>query len=340
MPIDFLAGEKHFLDHLYPIWEALPPKKRGSLFLVQVEADSNSVPELSQHAARHRYAGCRFFGSRRAAQAWLASRPGPLVVASVRDDRLAEQTGRPVVFCEHGAGQTYDGAGHPSYAGGRGRNKVVLFLCPNQSVAERNLFVRPQIPAVVVGCPKLDQWHRQPPKLQDKPPTLAVGWHWDCRVCSETRWAFPLYRDYLPSLLTIGPVLGHGHPRVWRRLAALYPSLGIEPVEDFAEVVERADLYICDNSSTLFEFASLNRPVVVINAPWYRRTIHHGLRFWEAASIGVQVEHPSELTAAVKRALLDEPEQQQARAAGVALAYAYTDGRAAERAAQAILALK
>jgi len=115
--------------------------------------------------------------------------------------------------------------------------------------------------------------------------------------------------------------------------------LGIEPVEDFEDVLERADLYMCDNSSTLFEFASVGRPVVVLNAPWYRRHIEHGLRFWEAATVGVQVDHPAELRDAVMQALEDPPEQQAARQAAVRIAYTYTDGQASKRAAQEILEL-
>ena len=60
-------------------------------------------------------------------------------------------------------------------------------------------------------------------------------------------------------------------------------------MRDFDEVMERSTLYICDNSSTLYEFASTGRPVVVLNAPWFRRDIEHGLRFWEHADVGVSV---------------------------------------------------
>ena len=73
----------------------------------------------------------------------------------------------------------------------------------------------------------------------------------------------------------------------------------------FEDVVRRADLYIADNTSTLFEFAALDRPVIVLNAPWYRRGVEHGLRFWEFADVGVQVDDPESLVDAIGRALED-----------------------------------
>jgi hypothetical protein len=252
--------------------------------------------------------------------------------------RRAVAWGGPVVLCEHGAGQSYQG-NHSSYAGGRGREQVVLFLCPNEAAAERNRHAYPGVPALAIGCPKLDAYHLSPAKPRGAPPVLALSFHWDCLVAPESRWAFPPYRNVLPGLASAYHVLGHGHPRVWPRLEEQYRNMRLEPVADFDEVMRRADLYICDNSSTLFEFASTGRPVVVLNAPYYRREVNHGLRFWEAATVGIQCDDPHLLLQAVKQALADLPEQQAARQAAVSLAYAHTDGRAAERGAEAILGL-
>ena len=94
---------------------------------------------------------------------------------------------------------------------------------------------------------------------------------------------------FLAALAERWTVLGHGHPRILDQLMPVYEELGIEPAYTFEEVLDRASVYCCDNSSTLFEFASLDRPVVVLNPPWYRREVEHGLRFWEAATVGVQV---------------------------------------------------
>jgi hypothetical protein len=60
-------------------------------------------------------------------------------------------------------------------------------------------------------------------------------------------------------------------------------------VASLREVQRRAAVYVCDNSSSMYEFAATGRPVVVLDLPegrikgiGYRRNINHGLRFWDA----------------------------------------------------------
>jgi hypothetical protein len=214
-----------------------------------------------------------------------------------------------------------------------------LFICPNEAVAVRNRTYYPAARSVVVGCPRLDSWHRRPPKSRSTPPVVALSFHWDAAsVCPEARWAWPHYKS---ALLAIAKdkrwrLLGHGHPRALGELRGAYAACDVPVVERFDQVMEQADVYVCDNSSTIFEFASLDRPVVVLNAPWYRREVRHGLRFWDASEVGINCSEPDEVTAAIALALEDHPAQQEARRRAVALAYAYTDGRAAQRAARAI----
>ena len=97
--------------------------------------------------------------------------------------------------------------------------------------------------------------------------SLRFRWHWDGYACPEWRSAFDWYKHELVKLAqsTDIKVLGHQHPNR-RDIGEWYRRHGIEFTADFDEVLRRADVYACDNSSTLYEFASTGRPVVVLNA--------------------------------------------------------------------------
>lgn len=256
-----------------------------------------------------------------------------MVVAASGDLRLAN--GRPVVFCEHGAGQSYSSR-HSSYAGGRGRKGVRLFLCPGAHPSERNRKFYPHVPVVEIGCPKMDRWHVKP--VNPEPRTVAISFHWNCTVHRETRSAWGEFISALPELAAAGDlnVIGHAHPRIARILKPYYERAGIEYARSFNEVLRRASCYVCDNSSTIFEFASTDRPVVLMNSRYYRRGVTHGLRFWSEASIGLQVDSPRALLGTIRNALKDLPYMADRRRAAVSRVYTYTDGLAAQRAAAAI----
>lgn len=261
---------------------------------------------------------------------------GAALVSSASDLALAVRQGyQRLAYLEHGIGQPYGPtAGYP---GGAGRQHVSLFLSPNETAAaaDRATYApawrEPAPRIVVVGDPRLDTL----PAREPGPLRVAVSFHWECTAPQEARSAYPYYRQALGKLSAAYPLLGHGHPRAQRALERVWRQLGVEFAPSFDEVLRRADVYVCDNSSTLYEFASTGRPVVVLNAPWYRREVEHGLRFWQAAGVGVQVNHPDELVAAVELALADPPERQVARAAALRLAYAHPSGAAA-RAARAL----
>lgn len=273
---DFLATEPHYRDHLLPVWDALREEERGG-FNRRTRADVT-------------------------------------VVASVGDYNL---TTGPVIRFEHGIGLSYRGVVNPAYAGGRGHGRCLGFPSPNRYAADRWLETYPDRPAPVVGVPRLDRWLRRPRKPYTDPPTVAVSFHWDCRVVPETRWAFPHFVGAVAELARADrlQVIGHAHPRARVELKSFYRRHGIEWVPHFADVLDRADVYVCDNSSTLYEFAATDRPVVVLNPPWYRRGVEHGLRFWEHADVGVNCDDPAQLVPAVRRALTDPPDVRAARRA-------------------------
>lgn len=303
--IDILATEGHWLDHLTPI-----------------------------HAALGAHAGAVLTDRH------LPSGGDVTVVASYRDMKNARKHGRPVALAEHGAGQSYQRNGRPasqgSYIGSLDRDGVIAVLVPGEAQATVHRAAHPDLPVHVVGCPKLDQLALIPRPVNAR-PVVAVSWHWDCKLVPETTSAWRFYRAAVAELSRTHQVLGHGHPRLWPQIRGEYERMGIEPVRDFAEVVARADVLAVDNSSVMFEWAALDRPVVVVNSPKYRRNVHHGGRFWEWADVGLQVDRPDQLATTVDKALLDPLGVAVRRREIVRDIYGQPAGSAAQRAAEAVI---
>ena len=323
--IDFLAREPHFLDHLAPTWRALPKEHRGAFYVQKPfieRARSLGIESPKEYELIKEVEGSEL----------------PLTfTAAYWDMKNSRNLGRLTVITEHGAGQSYLGVQSGSYLRSTDRAGVVGILVPGQYQASISEHYHPAIPTYAVGVPKLDQLHKDkklPKKAKGK---VAFSTHWDCKVCPETRSSIRHYRRALPLLDKKFDFLGHAHPRFAGVMEAIYLKHGIEYVPDFSEVIERAEVYICDNSSTIFEWASLDRPVVILNAPWYRRDVEHGLLFWEFRDIGVQVDLPRELPGAIKKAMADPKEIAERRREIIAQVYGACDGRAAERAANALL---
>jgi len=247
--------------------------------------------------------------------------------------------GRPVIYVEHGAGQSYldaanDGQG---WSGGPGLDHCVLFVCPSVRVAERWRARYGDVRAVAVGCPALDAFHVERPRGG---PVVFTS-HWNCAVTPETLPAHDHYAAALPSILSTlrasGVLLaGHAHPRIARRMQPYWQQLGVEWLSDFDVVLSTARLVVADNTSALYEAAAVGIPVVALNAPWYRRDVEHGLRFWSHVP-GLQCDDPADLARVILEAVDDPPAAQALRAHAVEFAYAGLDGRASERAADAIM---
>jgi hypothetical protein len=319
MKIDGLANEPHFVDHVASIIAALPAVHRGRVVVPPGLAD------------RARYHGLKPSDAPPREQR-------PCVISSYGDLRRARTLGRRrLILIEHGIGQSFSGS-HPSYPGGRDRDDVGLYLAPNHHAAARVRQANPATDVVVIGSPRAERLpQREPHPSDDGRPVVAISFHWNATVSMESRPAWRHYRRSLRALAARYRLIGHGHPRMMSRLLPEYERLGVEVVRDFDDVCRRADLYVCDGVSTLYEFASTGRPVVVLNAPWYRRRVQHGLRFWEAADVGIQVDDPRYVFDAIDRALVDAAPDRRRREAALDLVYAFRSG-AAQRAVEAILA--
>lgn len=294
--IDALSSAPHYRAHLLPLWEALPPEVRGERF----DLDAGGRPR-----------GPRPDASR------------AVLVASGRDMGHAFNNGyRRIALMEHGIGQSYVDMPNGGYPGGAGRGVVGLFLSPNETAASHDRAAYPKARVEVIGDPVLDTL----PRGHGDGRTVAISFHWNWTRLPELTSAAPHYLSAFRPLMERFTVLGHGHPRMIDRLLTTYRQLGIEVVRSFDEVCRRADLYACDNSSSIYEFAATGRPVVVLNAPWYRREVSHGLRFWDAADVGRQVDEPNELVEAIEWSL-SEPRPSSTDAA-LRLAYSHTSGAA------------
>ena len=303
--ISLVASEPHYRHHIQPIWDLIPEQYQHT----------RGIPDYMIVGG---YADVKAFPTRR------------------------------YVYVEHGAGQSYTNptdvhtfrSVRSYYSGGNGHQMCDLFLCPSQEVADRWLERYPNKAAVVVGSPRLDPWHaglRGAPEAR----TLAITFHWDALHTGipETASAFA---EYLPVLTEAirnfrsqgWQILGHSHPR-YPAVRKFWESpeiaqLGVE-YASAEDVLDRASVLIADNTSMQAEFLSLGRRVVWLNHSGYRRDVSHGGRFWTWPDTmgGSQIDSPSQL---VRLDIDTVPET-------TGHPYAFADGQASARAADAVVSL-
>lgn len=272
MSVDFYATREWYVDHLAPIWKALPDHQRGTFYVAPRET----------MAERLRSYGIRGeFGQPR-----LPARP--VVVAG--GNELAGLR-RPILV-EHGAGQTYRDVSHESWAGGPGRDRCLLFVVPNGTAAAANLDRYPHTPNVIAS-PRVEALQKI---LPGGPGRVVFGRHWDSYLCPELQSAWPHYfgtiRDYCREFPERAAL--HFHPRaadVGRTLAAEW---GVPYYDRFEKVIHGAHVFVIDNSSSGYEAAACGISVLWYNSPDWRRRVEHGLRFWSLPA-NVQVDTPDEL---------------------------------------------
>lgn len=289
------SSESQYCDHLAPVLDEL--RKRGQ------EVEHVHGLQMRGHV-----------------------RGEPVIVASRRDAGFLSK--KRLVMIEHGAGQRYHrDAGGPDVANW----DVELFLAPSQRVADDQAVVYPGAKRLAVGSPRVEFLA----SLPRTPHDVVVAWHWPSGTAPEAKGAWDHYGGAVAALSKSVPILGHGHPRMHSRLGPEYKRLGIPYEWDWAACVRRAKALVADNSSIMWEACALDIPVVVVNAPFYRKDVTWGLRFWEYADIGPQVDHPTELAEAVRQAT-EEDRWAARRAEAASYVYGEVAGSIA-RAADAVL---
>jgi hypothetical protein len=323
---------RHFIDHMAPVWLALPMGVRGTFY----------CPESLVGYAREKGIEPLGVADQESFLEVLSRGKKPLtLVGGHGDPAWLDKTGRKNVILMHGTGFVFNRRverRHGSYPGtNRNRANTVLMLAASEEIAAIEREGNPTIRVEVIGCPKLDYWHRQPPKpLSPSGPVVALAWHWRCNRVPETNTAFDEYKQALPELARRYKVLGHGHPHFMEELVPIYEEIGIEVVRDLDEVFGRADVMVADGTSAAFEFASLDRPVVIC---WSRNwhNADYGGMFQRLRDLGVVCRTPGWLPYAVAEAVRDDERWAARRRQVVEQAYTYTDGHCADRAAKAIV---
>lgn len=296
MILDLFARRPQFIDHLAPIWFALSSDERGVCYISQ----DVETRDLGEYA--------RVLGIDPVVCLENRESPDgrfPILVAAYDD--LVQATwngppGREYILMEHGVGLT-PGGGSPGYAGGRGlRETVSLTLTPNQYISRRTRRAIPSAKIITIGTPKLDPWAGYVPPPLPQIPTICISFHWDgTHVTPEAGNALRHYLPILPSLggMSKYRVIGHGHPKIADNLRPMFEEFGIPFFDRFDDVMHEADVYVNDCSSTVYEFLVTGKPVILLNAPWFRRDVVHGIRFWDYTDIGISVDRPEDLLDAI-----------------------------------------
>jgi len=286
MRLDFFARRTHYIDHLAPVWNAFPLNRRGIFYVSQ---------QVMDYAIREMGADGIVISTEKTPPG-----NGPILSAAYGDMvRAARNEDRKIITMEHGTGHGFGTAAYPNARIGK-RDLVDLFLMPNEYTAKKSREVRPTR-CEVIGTPKMDEIVHTYTAIPNNPPVIGIAFHWGDKNANppESGSAWEHYKSILPELKERYTVIGHGHPLSAEFYREEFEKVGIEWVQDFRDVMRRADIYINDLSSTLYEFLVTGKPIIVLNAPWFRRDVHWGIRFWDYSDVGVNVEHPSELIPAI-----------------------------------------
>lgn len=305
MKIHGYASESHYRDHVAAVWNALDPESQGVFLHHDLLTLQKTRPNKTTDPNDW----------------WL--------VSSVQDASALKALRREtqVILLEHGVGQTYINASGPGCIGTDRAKIVDTFWMPNSRAAQIQSACCSK-PVHVIYPHRLDvlrdlrEAHKRP---NEKPVVVFSFHHHQIGGCPEQR---STYGDWLGEIETLlhrddFTVVGHAHPRE-QELVRRWRKMGVPVIERFDEVVQVADVYVCDNSSTIYESAALGIPVVVLHGYSYRPAVKHGLRFYQYANVGLIVsarnEDPAkQLLEAIQRTLSENPQKERAAEISAAL---------------------
>lgn len=273
-----------------------------------------------------------------------AARPGVTVIADCVADRLRGH--RRIVNLGHGL------ISKGQYFGSNariGRENLADAICvPGPWHAEQ---LRPHlyIPIHVTGMSKLDGLFGP---FDETAFRAAHGIVADARVLL---WC-PTFNPELSSLPVVGAEIRrltefgtvvikmHGTTdpdlaRAVRDALAAEPQVRVvDPSMDATPFMRCASLLVTDVSSVMFEFAALDRPVVLVDNPRQASYANYNPADVEYAmrEVGPRVSTVDQLVEAVRQELAEPERYRAARRRVTALMFAATDGRNAERIAAVI----
>jgi len=300
MKFNFIASDRHYIDHMLPIWENLLPQYMGFFYIHESLVNYvKNVKNVRMYNKNSLKSDLRFFYN-------MSSEKIYTITATYGDLELANIGEKNLILMEHGAGQMYN-ACHPAWMRSNYNSNTVLLLATNEILAKR-FKENNNIPVEIVGCPKLDAMIFDNCIKNDK---IAISFHYNCQILPETQTAFKYYKDIIPKVAKEFNLLGHGHPVHWNFMEKYYKDNKIKAIKNFEQIAKQVDIYIVDNSSTLFEFAALDKPVIVLNCPAYRKDVEHGMRFWEFADIGLQVNKSEELIPTIYETINKDPQRER-----------------------------
>ena len=226
-----------------------------------------------------------------------------VLTAGRQDAYRLSRRGRSPILVEHGAGQTYMLNGQRVDASGmRPDPGVRLYLGPNAGVVG---FMRSQLPeaeCVVVGSPALE---RLAAMMHDERSLVVFATHWHSglnvpEAQTSWPWSLPIARELHEAFGDRFRV--HAHPRIYGRVVSQIARARFTPTfeADWDRVAADCRVLVCDNSSIVWEAATVGIGVVLIDPPeWIGE---HGLRFGSQADQFQHVTGPGEVVAAVGQA--------------------------------------